>query len=85
MTFGADDRSPVAHRQALSDAVRDALPAVDPPRRDSDWRPARPTYWIDELQLRVVVCWESDRSVHLASGRRPLALENLGTPDGSRE
>jgi hypothetical protein len=63
--FGPDDRSPAAYREALNDAVRQALPEVGPPSPDSDWQPRRPTYWIDELQLRIVVRWAPDRSVHL--------------------
>ena len=65
VTFGADDRSAQAYREALYDAVRQALPEVHPPSRDKDWHPRRPTYWVDELQLRVVIRWARDRSVHL--------------------
>jgi hypothetical protein len=64
VTFGADDRNPQAYREALYDAVRQALPEIDPPSRDQDWHPRRPTYWVDELQLRVVIRWARDRSVH---------------------
>ncbi|GAA1553681.1 hypothetical protein GCM10009789_03950 [Kribbella sancticallisti] len=65
VTFGAEDRSAQAYREALYDAVRQALPEIDPPSRDKDWHPRRPTYWVDELQLRVVIRWAPDRSVHL--------------------
>ena len=65
VTFGADDRSAQAYRVALYDAVRQAFPEIGPPSRDKDWHPQRPTYWVDELQLRVVVRWAKDRSVHL--------------------
>jgi hypothetical protein len=65
VTFGADDRSPAAYRQASYDAVRRALPEIEPPSRDIDWNPHRPTYWVDELQLRVIIRWAADRSVHL--------------------
>jgi hypothetical protein len=64
VTFGADDHDAEAYREALYEAVRQTLPGVDPPSRDTDWHPRRPTYWVDELQLRVVVRWASDRSVH---------------------
>jgi hypothetical protein len=64
VTFGADDHGAEAYREALYEGVRQALPEIDPPSRDSDWHPRRPTYWVDELQLRVVVRWASDRSVH---------------------
>lgn len=63
VTFGAEDSSPHAYRQALYGAVRQALPEVGPPSRDLDWHPQRPTYWVDELQLRVVIHWEADRSI----------------------
>ena len=65
VAFGPDDRTPTAYRQAWYDAVRQALPEIEPPSRDTDWRPRRPTYWVDELQLRVVIRWEHDRSVNL--------------------
>jgi hypothetical protein len=65
VAFGSDDRSASAYRQALYDAVREALPEVSPPSRDTDWHPGRPVYWVDELQLRVVIRWAADRSVHL--------------------
>jgi hypothetical protein len=65
VTFGADERGAQAYREALYDAVRQALPEVGPPSRDKDWHPRRPTYWVDELQLRVVIRWARDRSVHL--------------------
>jgi hypothetical protein len=65
VTFGPDDRSPTSYREALNDAVRQALPEIGPPSRDTDWQPRRPTYWIDELQLRIVVRWAADRTVHL--------------------
>lgn len=65
IAFGDDDRSPLAYREALYDAVRETLPDVGPPSRDVDWDPHRPTYWIDELQLRVVFRWAADRSVQV--------------------
>ena len=65
ITFGSEDRSAETYRSALYDAVRQALPEVEPPSRDRDWNPRRPTYWVDELQLRVVIRWAEDRSVRL--------------------
>ncbi|MFI7067205.1 hypothetical protein ACIBL3_39860 [Kribbella sp. NPDC050124] len=65
VTFGAQDRSAQTYREALYGAVREALPELSPPSRDKDWHPRRPTYWVDELQLRVVIRWAPDRSVHL--------------------
>jgi hypothetical protein len=65
VTFGAQDRSAAGYREALYDAVREALPEIEPPSRAKDWHPRRPTYWVDELQLRVVIRWAADRSVHL--------------------
>jgi hypothetical protein len=73
VAFGADDRSASAYREALYDAVRQALPEADPPSRDKDWDPRRPTYWVDELQLRVVIRWAADRSVHLDVSNVDLA------------
>jgi hypothetical protein len=79
VSFGAEDQDRVAYRKALYDAVRQALPEVEPPTRDKDWHPRRPTYWVDELQLRVVIRWAPDRSVHLDVST--VASDVTGTED----
>ena len=53
------------YRKALYDAVQAALPELEPPQRGSDWRPQQPTYWVDELQLRIVVTWAPDDSYRI--------------------
>jgi hypothetical protein len=79
VTFGALDRNAAGYREALYDAVRQALPEIEPPSRAQDWHPRRPTYWVDELQLRVVIRWAPDRSVHLdVSG---VEEDVSGTPE----
>jgi len=50
------------YRKALYDSVQAALPELAPPSRGADWQPDRPTYWVDELQLRIVVTWAPDDS-----------------------
>jgi hypothetical protein len=52
------------------------LPELDPPIRGEDWQLDRPTYWVDDLQLKMVVTWPPDeRSCHFVHGstttRRP--------------
>ena len=63
------------YRKSVYDAVRRALPDLEPPRRAPDWQPGRPAYWVQELGLRVVVAWSPDPSYQLDSAV-------LARPDG---
>jgi hypothetical protein len=53
----------------LYDAVQTALPELDPPIRGRDWQPDQPTYWVDELQLKLVVTWAPDDSYRIDVSR----------------
>lgn len=65
------DTSPAArvYSRALYAAVQAALPELAPPSRGADWQPDRPTYWVDELQLRIVVTWAADDSYRIDVSR----------------
>jgi uncharacterized membrane protein YqjE len=77
ISFGASRQTAREYREALYDAVQTALPELEPPSRGSDWHPDRPTYWVDELQLRIVVTWAPDDSYRINVSRiDPAALAN---------
>jgi hypothetical protein len=77
---GSDDDAAAVYREALHRALRTALPEAHSARRADDWRPDRPTYWIDELALRIVVSWVPDASWRVdVGGIAPLA--ERGGPD----
>jgi hypothetical protein len=70
------------YREALYDAVREALPELEPPRRDADWHPEQPTYWVDEMQLRIVVTWAPDESWRIGVSMVEPAVEQAGPDTG---
>jgi hypothetical protein len=70
------------YRKALYDAVREALPELEPPRRGADWHPEQPTYWVDELQLRIVVTWAPDESWRIGVSMVEPMLEKAGPDTG---
>jgi hypothetical protein len=67
--FGHPPPAAREYRKALCDAVQTALPEVDPPIRGDDWQPDRPTYRVDELQLKLVVTWAPDDSYRMDVSR----------------
>lgn len=69
VSFGRPPPTAREYRKALYDAVQTALPELDPPKRDHDWQPERPTYWVDELRLRIVVTWAPDNSYRIDVAR----------------
>lgn len=70
------------YREALYDAVREALPELEPPRRGADWHPEQPTYWVDELQLRIVVTWAPDESWRIGVSMVEPAVDQAGPETG---
>jgi hypothetical protein len=50
------------YRKGVYDAVRAAVPDLQPPQRAPDWQPGRPAYQVQELGLRVVVAYARDPS-----------------------
>lgn len=69
ITFGQPPAAAREYRKALYDAVHTALPELAPPARGHDWQPERPTYWVDELRLRIVVTWAPDNSYRIDVSR----------------
>lgn len=70
------------YREALYDAVREALPELEPPRRAGEWRPDQPTYWVDELDLRIVVTWAPDESYRIDVSELDPVMRRAGTHSG---
>jgi hypothetical protein len=65
VVFGPRHDAARDYREGLYDAVRQALPELRPPRRAPDWHPDQPTYWVDELDLRIMVTWAPDASYRI--------------------
>jgi hypothetical protein len=53
----------------LYDAVQTALPELDPPISEHDWKLDRPTYCVDGLGLQIVVTWAPDDSCRVDVSR----------------
>ncbi|HEY3000930.1 MAG TPA: hypothetical protein VGJ44_01155 [Kribbellaceae bacterium] len=75
ISFSGSHDSARDYSEALYDAVREALPELRPPRRGPDWNPSQPTYWIDELNLRIVVTWAPDQSYRIGVSAVDRALD----------
>jgi hypothetical protein len=78
ISFGRQSNPARDYREALYDAVRVALPELNPPRRAPDWHPSRPTYWVDELDLRIVVTWAPDESYRIDVSVLDPVVERTG-------
>lgn len=65
VTFGESEQDGPDYRKELYDAVRAALPEGGAPERAPDWKPGRPTYWVHDLRLRIVVSWTPDEPLRV--------------------
>lgn len=82
ISFGEARVAARDYREALYGAVLEVLPELEPPKRGSDWQSYQPTYWVDELQLRIVVTWAPDESWRLDISMLRPVMERAGPDTG---